>query len=336
MNKYLVTGGCGFIGSNFILYMLEKYKDIKIVNLDKLTYCANEENLKSVSNDERYSFIKGDILDKELVTEILKQNNINYIVNFAAESHVDKSIYEPDVFVRTNILGTSNLINCAKEVWSEGDKFKNNVKFIQISTDEVYGSLGEEGFFYENSPINPHSPYSASKASADMIVKSYFDTYKFPINITRCSNNYGPYQFTEKLIPLTIERCLNHKKIPVYGDGMNIRDWIYVLDHVKAIDKVINFGRIGEIYNIGAHNERNNIEIVKKIINYIQENIDCSVNEELIEFVQDRKGHDRRYAIDWTKISKEINWKPEMNFEEGLKKTIDWYRDNIKWFIKNN
>lgn len=326
MTTVLVTGGAGFIGSCFVRHELKKHPDYKIINIDALTYCGNLENLKDVENNPNYKFVHGNICDRNLVRDLVKEADL--VVNFAAESHVDNSIKHPEIFVETNVQGTLNLLQASKELGVE--------RYLQVSTDEVYGTLGKTGYFYETTPLAPNSPYSASKASADMIVKSYFDTYKLPINITRCSNNYGPYQFTEKLIPLTIERCLNHKKIPVYGDGMNIRDWIYVLDHVKAIDKVINFGRIGEIYNIGAHNEKNNIEIIKKIINYIQENMDCTVNEELIEFVQDRKGHDRRYAIDWTKISKEINWKPEMNFEEGLKKTIDWYRDNIKWFIKNN
>jgi dTDP-glucose 4,6-dehydratase len=265
---------------------------------------------------------------------LFKKYHINYVVHFAAESHVDRSIKEPEVFAKTNILGTVNILNCAKNAWETEKGFEEGVKFLQISTDEVYGSLGSKGFFKETTPLDPHSPYSSSKAGADLIVKAYYDTYKMPINITRCSNNYGPFQFPEKLIPLLINNCLNHKRLPVYGDGMNIRDWLFVEDHVKAIDMVINNGRIGEIYNIGGHNERTNIQIVKTVISYINENVDKNVSESLIKYVEDRKGHDRRYGIVPDKIKKELGWYPETAFEVGIKQTIKWYLDNKEW-MKN-
>ncbi|OCA99735.1 dTDP-glucose 4,6-dehydratase [Clostridium beijerinckii] len=334
MKTYLVTGGAGFIGSNFILYMLNKYENINIINLDKLTYAGNLENLKSIENDKRYEFVEGDICDKELVAILFKKYHINYVVHFAAESHVDRSIKEPEVFAKTNILGTVNILNCAKNAWENEQGFEEGVKFLQVSTDEVYGSLGSKGFFKETTPLDPHSPYSSSKAGADLIVKAYYDTYKMPINITRCSNNYGPFQFPEKLIPLLINNCLNHKRLPVYGDGMNIRDWLFVEDHVKAIDMVINNGRIGEVYNIGGHNERTNIQIVKTVISYINENVDKNVSESLIKYVEDRKGHDRRYGIAPDKIKKELEWYPETAFEVGIKQTIKWYLDNKEW-MKN-
>lgn len=332
MKTYLVTGGAGFIGSNFILYMLNQYDEIRIINLDKLTYAGNLENLKSVEKDERYLFTKGDIGDKELVSTIFKNYDIDFVVHFAAESHVDRSIMEPDIFVKTNVTGTVNLLNCAKEAWEEEDgTWKEGVKFLHVSTDEVYGSLGEEGYFVETTPLDPHSPYSASKAGADLMVLAYFHTYKMPINITRCSNNYGPFQFPEKLIPLIINNCLSHRDLPIYGDGMNIRDWLYVEDHVKAIDMVINNGRRGAVYNVGGHNERTNITIVKTIIEYLNENVDKEVTESLIKYVEDRKGHDRRYGIDPTKIKEELGWYPETTFEVGVKKTIKWYLDNREW-----
>jgi dTDP-glucose 4,6-dehydratase len=330
MKKILVTGGAGFIGSNFIKYMLSKYKEYKIINLDKLTYAGNLENLKDVENNPNYTFIKGDICDKELVEEIFSQD-IDYVVNFAAESHVDRSIMDPEIFVKTNVLGTVTLLNAAKKAWEEGDSFKEGKKFLQVSTDEVYGSLGETGYFTETTPLDPHSPYSSSKAAADLIVKAYYDTYKMPVNITRCSNNYGPYQFPEKLIPLMINNCLNKKSLPVYGDGLNVRDWLYVEDHCKAIDLVLHKGKIGEVYNIGGNNERTNIEIVKMIVSYIHDNVDSSVDESLIKYVEDRKGHDRRYAIDATKIKEELGWYPETKFEDGIKKTIEWYLKNREW-----
>jgi dTDP-glucose 4,6-dehydratase len=327
----LVTGGAGFIGSNFIYYMLNKYKDVKIINLDKLTYAGNLQNLKDVEDKPNYVFIQADICDKKIIENLFQQYDIDYVVNFAAESHVDRSIVEPEIFVKTNVLGTVTLLNAAKNAWQDGDGFKKGKKFLQVSTDEVYGSLGKEGYFTEKTPLDPHSPYSSSKASADLIVKAYYDTYKMPVNITRCSNNYGPYQFPEKLIPLMINNCLNKKPLPVYGDGMNIRDWLYVEDHCKAIDMVLHNGRIGEVYNIGGHNERTNIHIVKTIISYIHENIDSSVDENLIKYVEDRKGHDRRYGIDPTKIKEELGWNPETKFEDGIIKTIKWYLENKEW-----
>lgn len=331
MKTYLVTGGAGFIGSNFIHYMLKKYNDIKLINLDKLTYAGNLENLTSVENDKRYSFVQGDICDKGLIEKLFEENDIDCVVNFAAESHVDRSIREPEVFVTTNVLGTVTLLNAAKGAWETSSGYKEGKKYLQVSTDEVYGSLGETGYFMETTPIDPHSPYSSSKAGADLLVKAYFDTFNMPINITRCSNNYGPYQFPEKLIPLIINNCLNKRPLPVYGDGLNIRDWLYVDDHCKAIDMVINKGRVGEVYNVGGHNERTNIHIVKTIIEYINQNIDNTVTEDLIKYVEDRKGHDRRYGIDPTKIREELGWEPETVYEEGIKKTIKWYLDNKDW-----
>jgi dTDP-glucose 4,6-dehydratase len=331
MKTYLVTGGAGFIGSNFITYILNKYLDVNIINLDRLTYAGNLENLNGVDNSSNYIFVQGDICDRKLVDELFKKYEIDYVVNFAAESHVDRSIREPEIFIKTNVLGTIILLNTAKKAWETKNGFKQGKKYIQVSTDEVYGSIGDNSYFIELSPLDPHSPYSASKASADLIVKSYFDTYKAPINITRCSNNYGPYQFPEKLIPLLINNCLNHKDLPVYGDGLNIRDWLYVEDHCKAIDMVINEGRIGEVYNVGGHNERTNIQIVKTVINYLYKNVDKKITEKLIKYVADRKGHDRRYGIDPTKIKDELGWYPETTFEMGIKRTIKWYLDNEKW-----
>jgi dTDP-glucose 4,6-dehydratase len=331
MKTYLVTGGAGFIGSNFIIYMLNKYNNIKIVNLDKLTYAGNLENLKAVEENPNYVFVQGDICDRELVGKIFKDYAVDYVVNFAAESHVDRSIREPEVFVKTNVLGTVNLLNCAKEAWLQEQSWKAGVKFMHVSTDEVYGSLGETGFFTEETPLDPHSPYSASKASSDFMVKAYGDTYKMPVNITRCSNNYGPYQFPEKLIPLIINNCLNKKPVPVYGDGLNIRDWLYVEDHCKAIDMVINNGELGEVYNVGGHNERTNITIVKTIIQYLNKHVDSGITEALITYVEDRKGHDRRYGIDPTKIKNVLGWEPDTAFEVGIVKTIEWYLSNKSW-----
>ena len=333
MKIYLVTGGAGFIGSNFVIYMLDKYKDIKIINLDKLTYAGNLENLKSIENDERHIFVQGDICDKELVTSLFEKYEIDYVAHFAAESHVDRSIENPEIFVQTNVMGTNNLLNCAKKAWQIDEVWKDGVKFLHVSTDEVYGSLGETGFFMETTPIDPHSPYSASKAGSDLLVKAYADTYKMPTNITRCSNNYGPFQFPEKLIPLLINNCLELKDLPVYGDGLNIRDWLYVEDHAKAIDMVINNGQLGEVYNVGGHNERANIQIVKTVIGYLNENVNKEITESLIKYVEDRKGHDKRYGIDPTKIKEELGWYPETTFEVGIKKTIRWYINNREWII---
>ena len=333
MKTYLVTGGAGFIGSNFVIYMLNKYRDVKIINVDSLTYAGNLENLTSVENDPNYSFVQADIRDHDAIQKIFDENEIDYVVNFAAESHVDRSISDPEIFVKTNVLGTVNLLNIAKAAWQIGDdQYKEGVKFHQVSTDEVYGSLGETGFFMETTPLCPHSPYSSSKAAADMFVQAYHDTYKLPINITRCSNNYGPYQFPEKLIPLIMNNTLLHKDLPVYGDGMQVRDWLYVDDHCKAIDMVIRDGKVGEVYNVGGHNERPNIFIVKTIIEYIKENVDAEVGEHMIKHVADRKGHDRRYGIDPQKIKDDLGWYPETTFEVGIKKTLKWYLDNKEWF----
>lgn len=339
MKTYLVTGGAGFIGSNFILYMLKKYKDeITIINLDCLTYAGNLENLKSVENDQNYIFVKGSICDEELIEKLFQKYEIDYVVNFAAESHVDRSIRNPQIFVETNIVGTNVLLNGAKKAWETEYGFKDGKKYLQVSTDEVYGSLDMDGgYFWETTPICPHSPYSASKASADLLVKAFIDTYHFPANITRCSNNYGPYQFPEKLIPLIINNALAGKEIPVYGDGKNIRDWLYVEDHAKAIDMVINGGKLGEVYNVGGHNERHNIDIVKTIISILQKKLPENdprkekVSENLIKYVQDRKGHDRRYAIAPDKIKSELGWYPETPFEKGIELTISWYLDHMDW-----
>ena len=332
MKTYLVTCGAGFIGSNFVIYMLNKYSDVKIINVDKLTYAGNLENLKSVESNPNYVFVQADICDKEAIQSLFDQYDIDYVVNFAAESHVDRSITNPEIFVQTNVLGTVNLLNIAKNAWAVGDdQYKDGVKFMQVSTDEVYGSLGAEGFFMETTPLDPHSPYSSSKASADLFVKAYSDTYKLPVNITRCSNNYGPYQFPEKLIPLMINNTLQHKELPIYGDGMQIRDWLYVEDHCKAIDMVVRGGKLGEVYNVGGHNERPNIVIVKTILEYVKENVDPAVGEHMMKHVADRKGHDRRYGIDPEKIKRDLGWYPETTFEVGIKKTIQWYLNHKEW-----
>lgn len=301
MKTYLMTGCAGFIGSNMVLYMLKKYTDIRIINLDALTYAGNMENLKEVEGDERHIFVHGDIGDKKLVSRLLADYDPDYVINFAAESHVDRSITNPMIFVDTNVRGTVNLLQCCKEAWYDASQktWKPGKKYLQVSTDEVYGALGPEGFFTETTPINPHSPYSASKASADHYVKAFHDTYGMPMNITRCSNNYGSFQFVEKLIPLMINNVMNHKPLPVYGDGMQIRDWLYVEDHCKAIDMVCNSGVNGEVYNVGGHNERPNIFIVKTIIEQLSSRLnDPTINESLIKHVEDRLGHDRRYGID--------------------------------------
>lgn len=339
MRTYLVTGGAGFIGSNYIHYMFEKYGDsIRIINVDKLTYAGNPENLEAVSNRNNYLFYKADICDSDIIRKIFMENDIDRVVHFAAESHVDRSIANPEVFVRTNVLGTLVMLNVAKEAWELKDgTFKEDKRFLHVSTDEVYGSLDAEGYFYEDTPYAPHSPYSASKASSDMLVKSYMDTYGFPANITNCSNNYGPYQFPEKLIPLMIQNALCGKKLPVYGDGLNVRDWLYVRDHVKGIDMVQEKGRLFETYNIGGHNEKTNIDIVHMIIDTLLDYLPQddmrrgNVSEKLITYVEDRKGHDRRYAIAPDKIKKELGWEPETPFEEGIRETIRWYLENSSW-----
>ncbi|MGG4405953.1 dTDP-glucose 4,6-dehydratase [Geobacillus stearothermophilus] len=314
----LVTGGAGFIGSNFVRYMLEKYPNYKVVNYDLLTYAGNLENLKDVENHPNYTFVKGDINNRELVDYLVKTHEIDVIVNFAAESHVDRSIADPDIFVKTNVLGTQALLDVAKA---------NNIKkYVQISTDEVYGTLGETGYFTEETPLAPNSPYSASKAGGDLLVRAYHETYGLNVNITRCSNNYGPYHFPEKLIPLMITNALEGKELPIYGDGQNIRDWLHVKDHCAAIDLVIHKGRPGEVYNIGGHNERTNNEIVHLIVEKL------GVSKDLIKYVADRPGHDRRYAIDPTKIMTELGWKPQYTFENGIVETIQWYIDNQEWW----
>ncbi|MDN5290069.1 MAG: dTDP-glucose 4,6-dehydratase [Anaerophaga sp.] len=331
MKTILVTGGAGFIGSNFVKLMLEKHPEYKIINIDALTYAGNLENLKDIDINPNYEFIKVDIRDREKIEEIFKNNDIASVVNFAAESHVDRSIEEPEVFLTTNIIGTQVLLDAAKKYWKVNPKdkyckeYKPGVKFLQVSTDEVYGALGETGMFVETMPLMPNSPYSASKASADMIVRAYNETFGMPVNITRCSNNYGPYQFPEKLIPLMINNCLNEKDLPVYGDGMQVRDWLHVSDHCSAIDTVLHKGKDGEVYNIGGNNEKANIEIVKLIIGTLGK------KEGLIKYVKDRPGHDRRYAIDNTKITTELGWKPAYTFEQGMKETIQWYLENTKW-----
>ena len=343
MKTYLVTGGAGFIGSNYIHYMFHKYGDaIRIINVDVLTYAGNLENLKDLENRENYIFVKADICDKEAISKIFAEYDIDRVVHFAAESHVDRSIKNPEVFVQTNVMGTAVMLNCAKAAWELPDgSYKADKKFLHVSTDEVYGSLEEDGgYFYETTPYAPHSPYSASKASSDMLVKAYMDTYHFPANITNCSNNYGPYQFPEKLIPLIINNALQGKKLPVYGDGKNVRDWLYVEDHAKAIDMVQEKGRLFETYNVGGHNEKQNIEIVKIIIETLREMLPETdvrrehITEDLITYVEDRKGHDRRYAIAPDKIRKEIGWEPETMFKEGIRRTIEWYFAHEDW-MKN-
>ena len=382
MKTYLVTGAAGFIGTNFVKYMLEKYgEEIRIVVLDKLTYAGNIENIQEEIDSKKIDFVKGDICNRELVEDIFSRYEIDYVVNFAAESHVDRSISNPQIFLETNILGTQNLLEVSKKFWSIGKDengypvYKERKKFLHISTDEVYGSLSKdyteakelvlndrvkkvaEGrknlktygdkFFTEETPLDPRSPYSASKTSSDMIVRAYAETYKFPMNITRCSNNYGPYQFPEKLIPLIIKNILEGKKLPVYGDGSNVRDWLYVKDHNKAVDMVINNGRLGEVYNIGGFNEEKNINIVKLTIDTIAKIMKeepeyrrvlktdvTKISYDLISYVQDRLGHDARYAIDPEKIVTELGWYPETSFDKGIEQTIRWYLDNQEWTEK--
>lgn len=333
MKNILVTGGAGFIGSNFIKHMLTTY-DYNIINLDTLTYAGNLENLTDIEDNSKYTFIKADIRDREALDKIFTEHHIDTVVNFAAESHVDRSIEDPELFLSTNILGTQALLDTAKKYWKVNpeDKhcrlFREGVKYLQVSTDEVYGTLGKKGMFTETTPLAPNSPYSASKTGADLIVRAYHETFGMPINITRCSNNYGPYQFPEKLIPLMINNCLNDKELPVYGDGMQIRDWLHVKDHCTGIDTVLHKGKVGEVYNIGGNNEKANIEIVKLIINTLGK------SEDLIKYVQDRPGHDRRYAIDNSKITRELGWEPSYTFEQGIKETIEWYLTHKEWINK--
>lgn len=331
MKTILVTGGAGFIGSNFIKGMLEKYFDYHIINADILSYAGNLENLQDVSDHSNYTFIKADIRDKKKIEAIFSAYDITSVVNFAAETHVDRSIENPEVFLTTNVMGTQVLLDAAKTSWNlnPGDKYcrdyRPGVKFLQVSTDEVYGALGAAGLFVETMPLLPNSPYSASKASADLLVRAYHETFGLPTNVTRCSNNYGPYQFPEKLIPLMISNCLKGNGLPVYGDGLQIRDWLHVSDHCSALDAVLHQGKVGEVYNIGGNNEKTNIEIVKLIIGTLGK------SEDLITYVKDRPGHDKRYAIDNTKITTQLGWEPAYTFEEGMQETIKWYEDHRKW-----
>jgi len=314
--KLLVTGGAGFIGSCFVRHILSKYKDYEVINLDALTYAGNIENLDDVKDNPNYEFIHGNICDKKLVRDIIN-SGVSAVVNFAAESHVDRSITGPEIFIETNVQGTLNLLQASKEAKID--------RFLQVSTDEVYGTLGKTGYFYETTPLAPNSPYSASKAGADMLVRAYYETYKMPVLNTRCSNNYGPYQYPEKLIPFFISKLLKGEKVPVYGDGLNVRDWLYVYDHCSAIDLVLHKGKEGGVYNIGGHNEKTNMEITRLILSAMGR------DESSIEYVQDRLGHDRRYAISNDKIQSELGWKPSLTFEEGIKITIDWYLNNLDW-----
>lgn len=315
---FLITGGCGFIGSNFVRYMLGRPGSSMIINFDKLTYAGNLENLDGIEEQANYKFVKGDICNRAEVEKAVTDHHVDVIINFAAESHVDRSITGPSIFIETNVAGTSVLLDVARQY--------NIKKFLQVSTDEVYGSLGATGKFSESTPLHPNSPYAASKASADLLVMAYHHTFNLPVLITRCSNNYGPYQFPEKLIPLMIANATDNKPLPVYGDGLNVRDWLYVADHCSAIDAVLQRGKIGEVYNIGGNNEMKNIDIVKLLLRKLGK------PESLISFVKDRLGHDRRYAIDQTKIMSELGWKPEVTFEEGISKTVDWYRSHESWW----
>lgn len=380
MTTYLITGAAGFIGANFVKYILSRYSnDLKVIILDKLTYAGNLKTIQEELESEQVKFVKGDIGNTELVSHIFAENDVDYVVNFAAESHVDRSITHPQLFLQTNILGTQNMLECARRAWTTGKDaagcpvYLPGKKYLQVSTDEVYGSLAKEyekpqslhiedaevkkvvknrteihtygsRYFTENTPVSPRSPYSASKTSADLVVLAYAETYKMPVNITRCSNNYGPYHFPEKLIPLIIKNILEGKKLPVYGKGENVRDWLYVEDHAKAIDLVLRKGRTGEIYNVGGFNEEQNIDIVRKTIDIIARIMDEepryrkvlktdreNIGYELITYVSDRPGHDMRYAIDPSKIAKELGWYPETTFDRGLEKTIRWYLDHQEW-----
>lgn len=317
--KILVTGGSGFIGGNFVQFMVDKYPQYDIYNLDLLTYAGDLTKHKHLEKKDNYYFIKADIADRETITTLFEKEKFNFVVHFAAESHVDRSITDPGIFVQTNVIGTQVLLNASRAV--------GVTKFIHVSTDEVYGELDFDTtkFFTEETPLQPNSPYSASKASSDLLVRAYHETYGLPVNITRCSNNYGPYHFPEKLIPLTISRVLNDQKVPVYGDGKNIRDWLHVIDHCAAIDLVMHKGVNGEVYNVGGHNERTNLEVVKTIIKNLGK------SEELIEFVKDRLGHDKRYAIDPSKLE-QLGWKPTYNFKTGIAQTIQWYLENKDWW----
>ncbi len=337
MNGMLITGGCGFIGSNFIRLAMRKLPKCRVINLDKLTYAGNHLSLADVDQDPRYRFIKGDICDVKLVERLFNEECIDTVVHFAAESHVDRSIAGPDEFIRTNIVGTFTLLEASRKAWFSDTLpgTLNNSRFLHVSTDEVYGSLGETGYFTETTPYAPRSPYSASKASSDHLVRAYYHTYGLPTLITNCSNNYGPYQFPEKLIPLIINNARNGKELPVYGDGKNVRDWLYVGDHCEAILAVLRGGKVGETYNIGGNSEKRNIEVVQTICDILDKQIGClpggQSRRTLIRFVEDRLGHDRRYAIDASKIRQELGWHPTVKFEEGIRQTINWYLDNQAW-----
>jgi len=326
----LITGGAGFIGSHLTRLFVNKYPEYFIVNLDKLTYAGNLENLKDVESKPNYAFIKGDIQDINLVASLFEKHQFSGVLHCAAESHVDRSINDPLAFVKTNVLGTVSLLQIAKDFWKENYEGK---LFYHISTDEVYGSLGEEGFFTEETPYNPRSPYSASKASSDHFVSAFYHTYKLPVIISNCSNNYGPFHFPEKLIPLCIHNIINNKPLPIYGKGLNVRDWLFVEDHVMAIDIIFHNGKPGETYNIGGHNEWKNIDIIKELCRQMDQKLNRKkgTSEKLITFVKDRQGHDLRYAIDATKLKNELGWQPSLQFEEGLSKTIDWYLNNTEW-----
>ncbi|AIW86394.1 MULTISPECIES: dTDP-glucose 4,6-dehydratase [Bacillus] len=314
----LVTGGAGFIGSNFIHYMLKNYETYKIINYDALTYSGNLNNVKSIQENPNYSFVKGKIQNGELLEHVVKERDVQVIVNFAAESHVDRSIENPIPFYDTNVIGTVTLLELVKKY--------SHIKLVQVSTDEVYGSLGKTGKFTEETPLAPNSPYSSSKASSDMIALSYYETYQLPVVVTRCSNNYGPYQYPEKLIPLMVTNALEGKKLPLYGDGLNVRDWLHVTDHCSAIDTVLHKGCVGEVYNIGGNNEKTNVDVVEQIIKLLGK------TKKDIEFVTDRLGHDRRYAIDAQKMKNEFEWEPKYTFEQGLKETVEWYKNNVDWW----
>lgn len=330
MKKILITGGAGFIGSHVVRLFVNKYPDYQIYNLDKLTYAGNLENLKDIDKAPNYNFVLGDIVNGEFIMNLFEEHKFDGVVHLAAESHVDRSISNPMEFIMANIVGTVNLLNAAKHIWK--DNFEGK-RFYHVSTDEVYGSLGDEGFFYEDTPYDPHSPYSASKASSDHLVRAYHDTYGLPIIISNCSNNYGPNQFPEKLVPLFINNIRHNKPLPVYGKGENVRDWLYVLDHAVAIDEIYHNGKTGETFNIGGHNEWKNIDLIKVLIKVVDKKLgrEPGSSEKLITYVTDRAGHDLRYAIDSTKLQEQLGWKPSLQFEEGIEKTVDWYLENQQW-----
>ncbi len=330
MKTILITGGAGFIGSHVVRLFVEKYPEYKIVNLDKLTYAGNLNNLKDIENKPNYEFVKGDIVDSDFIQKFFEERKFDGVIHLAAESHVDRSISNPTEFVFTNVIGTVNLLNAAKYIWKDNMEGK---RFYHISTDEVYGSLGAEGMFTEETAYNPHSPYSASKASSDHFVRAYLDTFGLPSVISNCSNNYGSFQFPEKLIPLFIHNIKNNKPLPVYGKGENVRDWLWVVDHARAIDVIYHEGKIGETYNIGGFNEWTNIDLIKVMCLKMDEKLGRAKgeSEKLITYVKDRAGHDLRYAIDATKIKQELGWEPSLQFEEGIEKTIDWYLENTEW-----